>query len=274
MKAINRRSFMKNSAVVTGALALEQMSPGQWLSFAYAEPTGYFKSQFGITDALCKRVLEQALSKGGDFADLYFEHTISNWLDLEDDRVDRAYGNIKLGVGIRTVKGDQVGYGFTQEMDENSLLAAAATAATIANSNGKSAAKKYVELKTPNYYPLETLLTDVPLESKLSLLQKVNKKCVNLSDLIIKVSAGFHDSQKRIMIVTSDGIKAEDIQPRNFLYSFVVAEKDGKKERASWNFGGRHDFSYYTNKVANGVAEEAVQRALVLFDAIQPPAGG
>ncbi len=273
MKAINRRSFMKNSAMATGALTLGHMIPGRWLTFAYAEPSGYFESQFGITDALCKKVLDQALSKGGDFADLYFEHTISNWLTLEDGRVDRAYGSIDLGVGIRTVKGDQVGYGFTQEFNEKSMLAAASTAATIANTTGKPAAKKYVKLNIPNYYPLQTLLTDVPLESKLPLVQNVNKRCFDLSDLIIKVTANFHDSQKRMMVVTSDGIKAEDLLPRNYLYSSVVAEKDGKKERAGWNFGGRRDFSYYTDEIVNAVAEETVNRVVILFDAIQPPAG-
>jgi TldD protein len=273
MKALNRRTFMKSSALATGALALGQMIPGRWLSFAYAEPGGYFESQFGITDALCKKVLDQALSKGGDFADLYFEHMISNWLTLEDGRVDRAYVSIDLGVGIRTVKAEQVGYGFTQELTEKSMLAAASTAATIASSTAKPAAKEYVKLETSDYYPLNTLLTDVPLESKLPLVQNVNKKCFDLSDLVIKVSAGFHDSQKRMMVVTSDGVKAEDLQPRNYLYSSVVAEKDGKKERSGWNFGGRRDFSYYTDELVNSVAEEAVKRAVTLFDAVQPPAG-
>ena len=82
--------------------------------------------------------LDKALSKGGDFADLYFEHTISNWVVLEDGKVNRAYGSIDLGVGIRTVKGEQTGYGFTQELTEESMLAAAATAATIANASPKS----------------------------------------------------------------------------------------------------------------------------------------
>ena len=273
MKSITRRSFVKSSALATGALTLGQMIPGRMVSFAYAEPGGYFESQFGITDALCKRVLDKALSKGGDFADLYFEHTISNWLSLEDGRVDRAYASIDLGVGIRTVKGDQVGYGFTQEMNEKSMLAAASTAASIANSSAKTAAKEFVKLETANYYPLKTLLTDVPLESKLPLVQKVNQRCFELSDLVIKVSANFHDSQKRMMVVTSDGIKVEDLLPRNYLSSSVVAEKDGRKERAGWNYGGRRDFSYYTNDIVNGVAQESVKRALVLFDAVQPPAG-
>jgi TldD protein len=47
-----------------------------------------------------RRILAKALSKGGDFADLFFEHTISNYLILEDGKVNQAYSNVALGVGV------------------------------------------------------------------------------------------------------------------------------------------------------------------------------
>jgi len=124
MKAVTRRSFLKTSAmgVAAGALIVD----GGWLSHSQGETMDYFAAEFGISDALCEKVLARALARGGDFADLFFEHTINNYLILEDGKVNRAYGEIALGVGIRTVKGDQVGYGFTQELNEKSMLAAAA----------------------------------------------------------------------------------------------------------------------------------------------------
>jgi TldD protein len=240
---------------------------------ARTKKTGYFESEFGITDSLCRRILAEALSKGGDFADLYFEHTVSNSVFLEDGKVNRAYCDVALGVGIRTVKGDQVGYGFTQELAEKSMLVTASTAATIADASANEPAGNFLSPKIGNHYPLERLLTSVPLESKLPLVQSANDKCFALSPLVVKVTAGFRDEQKRIMVVTSDGIRAEDLLPRNFLFTSVVAEKDGKRETASWNVGGRKDFSFYTPAVANEVAQTAVDRVLVLFDAVQPPAG-
>jgi TldD protein len=117
MTSISRRKFVQTSALATGAVGAASALPGAWLGFvAAAEDKGYFETQFGITDALCRKLLEAALAKGGDFADLYFEHTISNSLGLEDGEVNRAFGNIDLGVGIRTVKGDQVGYAFVQDL--------------------------------------------------------------------------------------------------------------------------------------------------------------
>jgi TldD protein len=274
MKKITRRSFLKTSAQAAAAtIAAPVILSDGWYSFASQEPTGYFEREFGISDSLCQKVLAKALAKGGDYADLYFEHTISNYIMLEDGKVNRAYSDVSLGAGIRTVKGDQVGYGFTQEMTEASMLNAASTAATIASASAVKPAGKFTWLKTQSHYPTDFKLVSAPLESKLPLVLSINDKCFSLSPLITKVNATFHDQQKRIMVVTSDGVKAEDLLPRNYLSAFVVAEKDGKREQAGWNFGGRRAMAAYSDAVIGDLAKKAVDNAITLFDAVQPPAG-
>ena len=274
MEKITRRSFLRTGASAAAAtIAAPAFLSRGWHSFAQAEAAGYFEREFGVTEVACRRVLAKALAKGGDFADLYFEHTISNFLILEDGKVNRAASDVALGVGIRTVKGEQVGYGFTQDLSEKAMLAAASTAATIADSSEKKPAGEFVALKANNYYPITTLFSSVPLETKLPLVQSVNDKCFALSPLVIKANVVFHDQQKRILVVTSEGVRAEDLQPRSYLGVTVVAEKNGRRERSGWNIGGRREFSFYTPALADKLARMAVDRALVLFDAIQPPAG-
>lgn len=270
MAEMSRRSFLKTTA---GAAAAVPVLAGGWQHLLGAEKPGYFEREFGISDALCRKVLAASLARGGDYADLYFEHTIGNWIVLEDGKVSRAYSDVALGVGIRTVKGDQVGYGFTQELDEKAMLNAAAIAATIAAGGKTDPAKQFAWLKTKNHYPLKKLLTDVPLTAKLPLVQGVNEKCFALSPMVVKVNATFHDQQKRIMVVTSDGVKAEDLQPHNYLTAAVVAEKEGRREQAGWNLGGRRDFSYFTQAAVEAIAAKAVADTILLFDAVQPPAG-
>jgi TldD protein len=273
MKDFTRRTFVKGTAATAGAMVLGGLFPGAWLSLARAEQADYFEKEFGITQAICNRVLQKALQKGGDFSELYFEHTIDNWVLLEDGQVNKAYGDVDLGVGIRTVKGDQIGYGFTQELTEESMLAAAATAASIADGPSVIPEKRFIQLKTESHYPMDRLLSEVGLSEKLPIVQSVNDLCFKRNNAVIKVSAGFHDSQKRIMIVTSDGMKAEDLLPRSYLYGFVTAEKDGRREKGWWNLGGRREFSFYTPEVVEEIAHVSVDRAMTLFEAIQPPAG-
>jgi len=260
--------------MTAGALGSVSLAPGTWLAFAGpASEKGYFETQFGITDSVCRRLLEAALSKGGDFADLYFEHTISNYLGLEDGEVNRASTDVDLGVGIRTVRGDQVGYAFTQDLTEKSMLAAASVAATIADSAAGSCAPQFVKVQTGNYYPVKTLFAAVPVSTKLPVVQSVNDKIFSKSKLVTKVSCTFHDQQKRILVVTSDGHKGEDLLPRSFLYATAVGEKDGRKETAGWNLGGRRDFSYYTEDLVDRLVSEVISRLLQAFEAVQAPAG-
>lgn len=272
MKNINRRSFLRTTATAGGVLLVSPYLDGSLFGQSNMATNGYFENEFGIDKNLCHKLLETALSRGGDFADLYFEHTINNWLILEDGKVNQSYGIVKLGVGIRTVKEDQVGYGYTEDLSPEAMTSAAKTAASLVNETSKQVASNFKMLESSNYYPLKNL-TEIPLKSKLPLVKSINDKCFNKSSMIVKVNAGFHDSMKRIMIVTSDGLIAEDIIPRNYLNASVVAEKDGKREQSWWNYGGRQEFSYYTENVAEKLSDKVVNRAIKQFDAIQPPAG-
>ncbi len=272
MTAISRRSFVKTAAAGTAAIAVIP----RWLRAAASDlppATGYFEREFGIDDALCRRVLARALAKGGDFADLFFEHTVRDWLVLEDGKVNRAYGDIALGVGIRTVNGGQVGYGFTQDLTEPAMLAAADVAATIARAAGTEPSAGYAQAALGNRYPLDTQYADVPLETKLRLVQSVNDGCFARSPLVVKVNGVLHDALKRIMVVGSEGAKAEDLQPLTFLAASVTVEKNGRRERASWNLGGRRDHGFYTPAAVDEIVLTAVDRAVGLFEAVQPPAG-
>ena len=271
MEETDRRTFLKGTAVAVGAAATQTLDG--WTTLATAAAPNPFEAEFGINDRLCGRVLERALAKGGDFADLYFEHTLSNWLILEDGKVNQAYGSVDLGVGIRTVKGDQVGYAFTQELTESAMLRAAATAASIADQSQTPAATAFVPARLASYYPFQKLLSAEPLQAKLPLVQGVNDRCFALSQAIVKVNAWLYDQQKSILIVTSDGRKAQDLQPRNYLSARVVAEKNGRREQASWNFGGRRDLSFYTPELVERLAKIAVERVSLLFEAVAPPAG-
>jgi TldD protein len=272
MKPIPRRKFIRDTALAGGALLV--LPSLNACRVAGAQSTGnYFTKEFGIDDALCQKLLAKALSKGGDFADLYFEYSVQNFLGLEDGKVNQSYGDISLGVGIRTVKGEQIGYGFTQDLTEESMMSAAATASTLCDMSAKSVDTTFNLLKTSNYYPLSPDFNGIPAKSKLPLLQNINQKCFALSPEIVKVNAGFSSTVKRIVIVTSDGVKAEDLIPLGFIFSSVVAERNGKREQAFYNLGGRRDLSFYTENVIDEVAQKSVNNALTLFDAIQPPAG-
>jgi len=238
-----------------------------------AEIEGYFKKEFGIDAGLCRRLLERALSRGGDFADLFFEHTVKDWAGLEDGKVDRSRGEVILGVGIRTVKGAQVGYGFTQDLREEAMLAAAATAASLVNQAARPVAAGFTARRHSGFYSTDPARAGIALEAKIPALKSVHGLCLGASPLVSKVTAGFASSLRRILVATSDGVLAEDCAPLSNFSVQVVVEKGGRRERAGWDLGGRREASTYAPAAVEGLARRAVDRALVLLEAVQPPSG-
>ena len=97
---------------------------------------------------------------------------------LEDGAVNRAFTNVNLGVGVRVVKGDQTGYGFTEDLTPEGLKLAATTAAAIAmgprRARRRSASTR--SASCPRATPSGPRWEDVRPEKKLPLLRTVNEK--------------------------------------------------------------------------------------------------
>src|SRR5262249_46301949 len=81
--------------------------------------------RFGVNERMIQDALGIALAKGGDYADVFFQHKASRTMALEDGEVNRAYASVDLGVGVRVVKGDQTGYGYTEDLTPAGLQKAA-----------------------------------------------------------------------------------------------------------------------------------------------------
>ena len=58
----------------------------------------YFFDTFGITERLLERCLGEALSAGGDYADLYFESIASTSIGLDESLVKSASQGISAGL--------------------------------------------------------------------------------------------------------------------------------------------------------------------------------
>ena len=61
----------------------------------------YFIEKLGISERLMERCLGEALSAGGDYADLYFESVTSTSLGIDESLVKSASQGISVGCGIR-----------------------------------------------------------------------------------------------------------------------------------------------------------------------------
>src|SRR6266436_7810635 len=80
-----------------------------------------------------ERLLSLALERGGEFADLYFEHHRSSSLLLEEGIIRTASAGVTCGLGVRVVSGERTGYAYTDDLSWAAMARAAETAAHIAS---------------------------------------------------------------------------------------------------------------------------------------------
>ena len=233
---------------------------------------GYFE-RFGVTEELIRRTLAEALSRGGDHADVYFQHRVASDVGLEDGEVNRAHASVELGVGVRVVKGDQTGYGYTEDLALPSLVECARTAATIAEGPGRDVPALHVGKRLPDRYPLVRPWEDVRPEEKLPLLTALNARAFAADPRVRKVNVFLRDESGAILMADSSGRMVEDRQPMTLLFLSLLAEDGGRREQNGYNVAGRAGFEFYTPERLDRVVREAVARTAVLFEAGPPPAG-
>lgn len=237
-------------------------------------PGVHYFSAFGVDDRLLREALSTALSQGGDYADLFFQHRVNHNFVLEDGSVNRAFKGTELGVGVRVVKGDQTGYAFTEDLSLESVRAAARTAASIAEGAPRDIpARLHMTQGLPSRYATSRRWDDVRPEEKLPLLTGLNDRTFSMNDAIRKVNITFGDEMSAILIADSQGRVLEDLQPMTLLYLSCVAEKNGEREQNTYGVAARRDMSFYSQDRLDTMVREAVDRTMILFDAVQAPAG-
>ena len=238
-----------------------------------ARGIGYF-ARFGVTDRLLREALGAALARGGDYADLFFQHKVGNNYVLEDGAVNRAFASVELGVGVRVVKGDQTGYGYTEDLTLEGVRLAARTAAAIADGPARPGPKElHVTGGLPSRYPVKVPWEDVRPEQKLPLLTSLNEQAFARDPRVRKVNVTFGDGASVILIADSQGRIVEDAQPMTLLYLSCVAEQDEKREQNTYGVAGREDLTFYSPERMERIVREAVDRTTILFEAVQAPAG-
>lgn len=274
---MKRRDFIKTgSMVMLGSLAAPSLL-GSTANGSVDQATGimYALNHFGVSNSDLKKVLTAALEKGGDYADLFFEHSFRNNIGLQDGAVNRASSNIDFGVGVRVLAGDQTGYAYVENVTLDEMLNAARTAARIAT--GLSASKQPVDLTEKpirkDYYGIQTPWDEIAVKEKMPYLQKLNDQIFALDKRVNKVMASLGDTTSHILFCNSEGVMYYDYRPMVTLGATCIMEENGKIENSYAARAYRMGAEFLTDEVIGSIAREAVDKTAILFQAIKPKGG-
>jgi len=229
---------------------------------------------FGIDEADLKKVLATALEKGGDYADLFFEHAFNNSLGLRDGEVNSTFSGIDYGMGVRVLSGDQTGYAYVESTELSDMLKAARTAARIADAPAAGTKLNLgLEVEPKNHYRIKQSWEDVSLKQRIPFVQKLNDRIFEIDERVDKVMVSLSDSSTHVLFVNSEGVWYEDFRPMVSLAAVCVMKENGIYEngRAARSF--RMGFEFLTETLIEEIAQETIAETAILFDAIKPKGG-
>lgn len=234
-----------------------------------------FGNLFPLTQDDLGHILNTALSTGGEFADIFLEHKIHHFINMEEDIIKETMESISLGLGIRVISGDVTGYGFTNDLSSAKVKKAALTAAAVAaGQRGENPASLRPISFPHDIYPLSRSAERAKLEEKISLVKRTYAAAQNVDRKVKKVKVVYLDQSQSLIIANSDGHIVSDRRPLVKLTCSAISEKGKRREAGFSGGGGRVGLEYFTEDVTpEEIGQEAAQESLQLLDAADPPAG-
>jgi TldD protein len=238
-----------------------------------ASSGGFFADRFGVDTKLMNDILAVALSRGGDYADLFFEHRRTSSILFEEQAVKNAGGGIVQGVGIRVVAGDATGYAYTEDLTAEAMRQAADTAARIATAGKKAPPVTVATKRGRDLYPVRIPAWETPAREKLEIIRRADAAARAYDPAIQRVVVSMADEEKHVAIATSDGTFVEDFQPMIRMSVQALSERGDNRQTAVGGGGGRLGMEYFETHTPEELARETARQAILLQSAIDAPAG-
>ena len=224
-----------------------------------------------IDQSIAARVLERALSRGGEFAELFCEERRGFSLSIDESRVERPQFGSEWGAGIRVIDGEVTRLSHVDGLAEDDLIRAADG---LASALGGSA-RKPVALQAAEAPRLQEIQIDpatVPAERKAEVLRELDERARSAGEAVAQVSASYSEGRRRVAVFNSEGLDATDDRTRVRLGVQVVAREDGTVETGFETLGAHRGFELLEGDPGR-IAEQAASKALELLGADPAPAG-
>src|SRR5579884_1522803 len=235
----------------------------------------FFGQRFGLTAHDLDNYLSEALSGGGDYADLYFEYLQTSTISIDESIVKSAIQGVTLGVGVRVISGERTGYAYSGDLSSEKIRKAARMAARIASGPSKIDKTAVEERAAHDLYPVATAPIETSLDDRVELVQRADRAARAYDPRIFQVTASYADSLRHLLIATSDGTLTFDRQPMARMSVYVLArENGGAPQHGHAGGGGRVTLDFFLReKTPEYFAREAARQAIVQLGAAEAPAG-
>lgn len=223
--------------------------------------------------AILQRLLDLALYRGGDYADIYIENKITNGIWLEDQRLEKSHTGVDGGAGIRLVKGQQTAYVYTSDLSLGALEKAARLSAQALESSNQGVTVPLMPNPLRSSLGQGTAPHQVGWDAKMQRVFAADQAARSLGQPIRQVSVGLADLEKTVVFANSLGERVEDRFNRIRGMINVVASREGILQTGYESVGGVSGWELLDEENWEGRALKAARLAVEMLSARPAPAG-
>lgn len=219
------------------------------------------------------RVIDAALARGAEFAEVFAEDRRTSSASLDQRRVEELSSGRDRGAGIRVVVGDTTGFAHTTDLSERGLLSATEAASSVARGGGGGV--RSVALSARIDYPATAAVMpdEVDKARKIDLLLRADDVARSEGAAISQVQVGLGNSSRRFVVANSDGVLAADHQVRTRFNVICVASGDTGMQTGYRPIAATRGFEILTPDAIDEAARGAARQAITKLDARPAPSG-
>lgn len=239
----------------------------------------YYFDIFQVDTPLLERLVQEALSGGGSYCDLYFENTTYGSLLLRDGAVTSGGNHVDYGVGVRVLSGEKTGYAYSESTAWPNLLSCARAAAQIARKPvdvspyGTRNPSRGEPNPAADRYPIAQPWRGTALSSFLPFLQQLEAAVKQRDPRIVKVIANLAFQVSDILMYNSERELKWDTRPLGSVSLSVVFQQNGVTENKSTSRSFRMGAEFLTERLIREMADDVVQGIDDRFAARRPKGG-
>lgn len=226
-----------------------------------------------ISKEIATKVLSAALRTGGDLAEIYVEDRTSLSMRLEESKLESAVRGADRGAGIRVLFGNLAAYAYTDDLSEDSLLAAARAAAAAASGSSKTQSIDLTSRPSPLEFPVLKPFDSLKVAEKAQMLHRMDETARGYNPHVSQVIAGYGELRRRVWIFNSEGLHVKDERNIVEVRAMVLAQKNGVIQRASQGFGGQMGLELFDDNNPQALSRDLAEAAIKMLDARPSPAG-
>ena len=222
---------------------------------------------------LIDKILTEALSTGGDFAEIFVEKKSSSNLFMIDGKVESSISGRDFGIGIRIFKGLFSVYGYTNDMNEESLLKATKKIASSISGTKEDITINLIKQDIENINKIQIYPQDIKKSEKIELMKIASHSAKDYDKHISQVRVSLGDVKQNILIANSEGLFTTDERVRGRISIESVATDGNDMQTGRVSPGASAGFEFFRNTDIEAEAREASRIAKTMLFASYAPSG-